>query len=89
MLVQFGTAGAAPDLRHLRHLHHHLLGQGADAVGFGQRGAGIEQDIDRQRTFVKRRQERARKERHARGDEDDQRQSACQQVACMTERPVQ
>ena len=89
MFVEFGAAGAPPGFRHFRYTRHQLFGERADAVGFGQRGARIKQHIDRQRTFVERRQERARKERHADRHQHHQRQRAREQGARMTKRPIQ
>ena len=81
--------GAAADLGRLRHAGDDLLGQGADAVRLGERGAGVEQHVHRQRAFVERRQEGAREERDAGGGERDHRRRAGEEPAAVAEGPVQ
>ncbi len=60
VLVELGAAGAAADRAHLRHVGDNLLGEAADAIGFGQADAGLQHDADQHRALVERRQEGAR-----------------------------
>jgi hypothetical protein len=89
VLVELGATGAPSGLDHLRHLSDQLLGQGADPIGFGQRAAGVEQDIDRQGALVEGGQKGPRKKGHrGGGDRDRQQRGPEQQPAeCRNDHP--
>ena len=62
MLVELGAPGAPADGAHLGHLGDDLLGDAADAIGFGEADAWLQHDADQHRALVERWQERARQQ---------------------------
>ena len=90
VLIELGAAGAPAEALHLGNLHDQPLGDGAEAVGLGQRDAGVVLQVDEDGALVERRQERPRQQYGA-----DRRQPARraairrEQRARPAERPVQ
>src|SRR3954469_16920639 len=65
MLVQFSASCSSSDRLDPWHLKNEALGDEADAMGFRQRDARIEQHVDREGALVEGRQESARQQRRA------------------------
>ena len=67
VLVELCTSCAPTDGFHFWNLHDEALGDLAQPIGLGERDAGIELQVDEQRAFIERRQERAWEEHCADG----------------------
>ena len=66
VFVQLGPAGAAADVLDLRNAAQRLFSHGANAGGFGQRGARVQPQPDQRHPFIEGRQKRGREQRHRR-----------------------